>query len=215
MSNTTCINNKQLFIGGNLILNKDRLNQALKILGGTMESLNGLKLNDPMKAVQGRGISYRPENSSLFLIGRGGLIGGVDMAVGDDTPMTFDMGVQTDPPPKNMSTQTYPYSSSNTYPFNKNTSTQTTYSSPFNKPLNAYNALYSPSNTYSYSNVPYSYLLREIDRARYQRKLEELEREYQLKNISKYLTKKKPKRKQSKPRSRSKKTKRKSKRRKN
>lgn len=111
MSNVTHITPNGLMIGTKQILLSKKLGQAIEQLGGTIESLNGLKLNTPQRIIFGGEIGYRPENTTVSIIDRQSL-------------------------PK--------------------TETQVAIK--------------------SYKSVPYSCLLRELDRARYQKKMEELDK---------------------------------------
>jgi len=171
--NITSIKSKQLYIGGNRLLNVSQTKQAASQLGTTVELLGGLPFRSAKEIIKGGTMLDRPENSRIAVIGRG-----------DDD----DFNPIDDEPSRPIDT---PALGSTLHPdhdkwkkhFNTKTSTPTPTPSPVYNTTTTYllrprRSIFDTDYNYSYSSLGYARTLRELDRALYQKKLRDLEEDY-------------------------------------
>lgn len=170
--------NKGLYFGGQQVMTPDTVQRWTKQFKAGTKELTGLVLKTPQEIAGGNLIGYRPEHQTYLNIGRAGLIRGGTLL----EPKESSSFIPKPPPLTQTTTSSF---------VPKPTSTISTPSLYNTRPTNIIYPHIDPYGASSYLGLSYTDLSREIERARFQRKLELLEEEYRKER------KKKPKRRKS------------------
>ena len=178
---TKYVPNKGLFIGGEMIMNNSDVTKWSQQFHSSPSVLGGLRLLSPDVIRGGNNIGHRPENMTYTTIGRPSLTGGnliqreetwgTEQGTGNPIRMTDGRDGLT----KDRIVHTYPPVITPYRPSNS-TTISTPRISPYSpSPVTMYR---DPYRLRGYLDLTYDELARDIERARFQRKLELLEKEY-------------------------------------
>lgn len=196
---------KGLFIGGEQVMTTDTVTRWSKQFNAPPKTLGGLKLKKPQEIIHGGSIGYRPENQSYAMVGRSTLFQGGSHGDTVTHPGSSVTLTEFHHEPIVHKPALVPSVSSSFRPA-PTPSYSTVISTPSLSSVRrtpCYRSM-DPYGMANYLDIRYEDLAREIERARFQRKLESLEEEYR--KIPKKTTRRRktPKRKTTNSRKKSK-----------
>jgi hypothetical protein len=173
---TKYIPSKGVFFGGVQVMTPDTVSRWSRQFNAPAKTLGGLRLFNPQQIIRGGSIGYRDENQSYATVGRSTIFGGNGLIQSESTSFQAAVPTLTQSSSSSFMARPQPQVQTRSTP---NISVISTPHIASSRPL--IRSPYSQTDPYgmaNYLDLRYEDLSREIERARFQRKLERLEDEY-------------------------------------